>query len=469
MKAHHLFFLIVLFPMVGQAQDSVLDHYVQQGLQQNLTVQQRQIDLAHSRQQVEEARGNYLPSLTLDARYTRAEGGRQIDFPIGDLLNPAYGAINDLLQAQGQDGTFPTLSNQSFALLRGQEQETKMRLVQPLYQPAIRQNVQIRTSLAEAEGASVGTSRRQLVADVKGAYFSYLRAVEGVAIFESTQDLVAEHERVNERLQKHGKVTSDAVYRARAEVSKVEQQLAQIRTQRDLAASQFNFLLNRPLDSPIESMPLNALLAEAESTLRLAANTVAPILPREDLTHQALQQREELSQLAYSSDAATASIGLARSAYRPNVSLVLDYGIQGTNYAFKSEADFMAASVVFRWDIFNGFKNRSKVEQARLQQKQLNVRRDELAQQIRLQVQDAFDNVEVARQSIQTAEDRLHSAQQSFRLMKRKYEEGMASQVDFIDVRTTLTNAEVNLALTQYDLLLHFANLERAAALYQLP
>src|ERR1700733_8419491 len=36
----------------------------------------------------DQARALYLPSLDLNARYSRGSGGRTIDFPVGDLLNP---------------------------------------------------------------------------------------------------------------------------------------------------------------------------------------------------------------------------------------------------------------------------------------------------------------------------------------------------------------------------------------------
>jgi len=39
---------------------------------------------------LDQARALYLPSLDFSARYTRANGGRTIQFPVGDLLNPVY-------------------------------------------------------------------------------------------------------------------------------------------------------------------------------------------------------------------------------------------------------------------------------------------------------------------------------------------------------------------------------------------
>ncbi len=462
-----LFFLLLLVPALASAQETPLEAYIQEGLRTNLTIQQRRYDLAVSRAQVREARGQYWPSLGIEARYTRAGGGRTIDFPVGDLLNPAYGALNDLLAGQGQPAAFPTLENQRIAFLRSREQETKMRLVLPVFQPAIRHDVKIRSRLSEAQAASVDAARRQLVADVKTGYFDYLRAERVIEIFEATLALVRENLRVNERLVKHGKATPDAVYRAEAEVSAVEQRLAEAQTRRDLAASYFNTLLNRPLDAPIERMTLDELLPMAETPAPLLASN-APAPTHDGLAARALGTREELEQLRAATAAADASLGLARSAYLPNVSFVLDYGIQGTGYGFSGDSDFRAASLVLSWNLFDGLRKNARIAQARLRRRTLETRQADLRNQIRLQVQQAADNLSVARRSIETAERRLRSARQSFRLTRRRFEEGMASQVDFIDARTALTNAELNLALTRFDLLIRHAVLERVAALYPL-
>ena len=461
-----LFLLLLWAPVLAEAQTTQLDDYVRQGLEQNLTLRQQQFDLSRSRQQVSEAWGAFLPSLNVEARYTRAAGGRQIDFPVGDLLNPAYGALNDLLAEQGQSPAFPTIDNQRFALLREREQETKVRLVQPVYQPALRHQVHVQSSLADAQQASVQAARRQLVAEVKTSYFNFLRAEHLVDILAATEVLVAENLRVNERLYANDKVTKDAVYRAEAEVSAVAQQRAEAETQRDIAASYFNVLLDRPMDTPIERIPLDELICATEPLL--ASTAAVPATARHDLTDRALNHRDELDQLAHAVAATEALRRLARSAFLPSLTFVLDFGIQGTGYSFSEDADFRAASVVMSWNLFDGFQDRARVEQVRLQQRSLQARRQELAQQIRLQVQQAFDNVDVARRSIRTAEARLRSAEASFRLVQRKYEEGIASQIDFIDARTTLTNAQLNLALTRFDLLDRYAELERAAALYPL-
>lgn len=461
-----LVLLLLLLPSAGAlGQDSPLAAYIREGLAQNLGLQEATYGLAAARRQAREARGGYLPSLSFEARYSRAGGGRNFEIPVGDLLNPAYDALNTLLP----EPAFPHLDNQAIPFLRTREQDTRLRLVQPLFRPSLPPAVRREERLADARRAGVEAARRRLVADIKTGYFTYLKADRVVDIMDAALALVRVNLRVNERLLAHGKVTGDAVYRARAEVSEVEQQLAEARMQRDLAGAAFNVLLNRPLDAPITPMPVEALLPEADApTLQAVAAVSRVDPPREALTERALAGREELQGLAAAAEAAQAGIRMARSAYLPDVSFVFDYGIQGTGYRFSGDAPFRQASLVMRWNLFNGMRDRERVERARLEHRALETRRADAARHIRLEVRQAYERYAVARATVRTAEDRLRSARQTFRLVRRRYEEGMAPQVTFLDARTTLTRAESNLAVTRFDLLIRAAELERAAALYPL-
>ena len=56
------------------------------------TVQQRLAAL-------DQARARYLPVIDFAARYSMADGGRTIEFPVGDLLNPVYETLDQMLLA----------------------------------------------------------------------------------------------------------------------------------------------------------------------------------------------------------------------------------------------------------------------------------------------------------------------------------------------------------------------------------
>jgi hypothetical protein len=86
---------------------------------------------------LDRARARYLPVLDFDARYSVADGGRTIEFPVGDLLNPVYETLDDLLVQSGQPASFPRAKNQQINLLLPQEQNTRFVLAQPLYEPRL--------------------------------------------------------------------------------------------------------------------------------------------------------------------------------------------------------------------------------------------------------------------------------------------------------------------------------------------
>lgn len=441
-----------VYPVWGQASSDVLEQYVAEGLAGNLALAQQSLTLAQHRQALKAARGMFLPSVGLEARYTRAGGGRAFTLPIGDLFNPVYGTLNDLLQAPA----FPTdLENEEIRFLRPREQETRVRLAQPVFDPALRHRYTIQARQVDAGAAELEAFRHDLVLEIKTAYYTYLKAGQVEALLERTGAVLEENARVSERLVAREKATEDVLYRARAELRSLEQQQAEARKNRKLAAAHFNFLLNRPLDAEIERPP--------EAAPEAAPGTLASGLNR------AVTARPELRQIGYGIAAAEGRVNLARSAWLPSLSVVADYGLQGESYALGAENRFWMASAVVRWNLFDGFQKQARIRQAQLAQRQLETQREALEQRIRLQVREAYYGLEVAQASIRAAEDQQASAQRSFDLVSRKYGLGLASQLEFLDARTTLTNAGINAILQHYDYLIQQAAYERAVALPPTP
>src|SRR5512139_1485441 len=86
---------------------------------------------------LDQARARFLPALDLGMRYSMADGGRQIDVPVGDLLNPVYASLNSLLAASGQPAPFTPIDNVSIPFLREEELQATVSLTQPLYDARI--------------------------------------------------------------------------------------------------------------------------------------------------------------------------------------------------------------------------------------------------------------------------------------------------------------------------------------------
>ena len=428
---------------------AVIEGYVRAGLTSNLALQSASLEVERSQAALDAARGKFFPEAAIASRYTRAEGGREVSLPIGSALNPVYLTLNELLLADGKAPRFGTIEDPRFLLQREEEQDTRLSIRQPLYVPAIPAAVRARRSLLEASEfarlALIGRLRR----DITVGYLNWLRASRGASLIEASRGLLAENLRINESLFQNGKITRDQVLRAEAELLAVEQQLTEARSLRDQSASYVNFLLNRPLDSALEQADAGAEISKTVADLSV-------------LREMAVTKRPEFAQLDRAVSAASAQLDAARAARKPSIALGVDGGSQGEKYEFGRGRNFATVSVLLNWTVFDGGSRRAEVRQARAAQRQAEVQREQAGQQIRLEVQQALDRLQASEASLRTADARAEAARAAFRIAGRKRDEGVISQVEFLDSRTTLTAAELNLNAVRFELLARQAELDYA-------
>ena len=81
-----------------------------------------------------------------------------------------------------------------------------------------------------------------------------------------------------------------------------------------------------------------------------------------------------------------------------------------------------------------------------------------------LEVQQAHDGLRLASESLVTASARAEAAEAAFRIASRKRDEGVISQVEFLDARNALTGAQLNLNWTRFDVLQRQADFAFATA-----
>jgi outer membrane protein TolC len=429
---------------------SIIDGYVQAGMSSNLALANQDIEVDKSRAALASARARFFPELALAARFTRADGGRQIDLPVGQLLNPVYQTLNELLIANGGVARFSAIADQAIPLQLPREQDTRITLRQPLYAPAITAGVAAARASLGAAGYSRQAYQRELRRDITVAYLEWLKARNGAAILSASETALAENLRVNQSRYDNGKSTHDTVLRARAEWLGVQQQRRDADNGVDQARSYLNFLLNRPLATPLEApadpeaLPAGAALAPAAA----GATGAAAVPPQAQLA-----ARPELLALAAAESAAAAQLRAARAARRPSLALGVDAGSQGVDYATGRRYDFVTGSVVLNWTLFDAGARAAAVSQARLAGKQLANQRDLMAARIGLEQQQATDNLRSAQDSLATADARAAAARAAFTIASKRRDAGMADQLEFLDARSEMTGAELNRNLTYYTLL----------------
>jgi outer membrane protein TolC len=430
----------------GMAQQrNQLDEYILQAFNQNQSLRQSQFDLDRALFALKEAKSLYLPTVSVLGSYTKAAGGRTIDVPVGDLVNPIYTALNELTASN----RYPQLPNQSFLLNPDNFYDVKVRTSLPLINAEIKYNKLIKKELISGQQAAYNVYKRALVKDVKIAYYHYYQARQGVKIYQSALKLVNENIRVNTSLYKNGVKNGTALLRSEAEKQKVDAALTGAERNLNNAQAYFNFLLNRSLKKDIV----------IDSTLLKLPVTVSD-------TSNSVMGREELLQLNSLKTVHQLDYKLQRSNIIPKLNTFLDLGSQAADFKVNDKSRYYLWGINLQWDIFTGGKNKFRAAQSQISEQTAIAKIDEAEQSFKLQLLQAQNNYRAAKAECLHATTALSFATRYYNDQSKAYKAGQVLYIELIDAQDQLTQARLKIAAAEAELQIALAELERDQATY---
>ncbi|MBI9070124.1 MAG: TolC family protein [Melioribacteraceae bacterium] len=455
MKRIFILFLFFLSITSVFAQSNILDNYINAALDSNLTLQQKKYSYQKSLEALKEAKRMFLPTVSFEARYTVAEGGRTVTIPFGDMMNPAYNNLNSVNQSLNMPvSQYPEIENYSLTFVRSPEQETKLVVGLPVFNYAIIQNHKIKKSLVEVEEINVEIYKRELVKEVKEAYVKYLQAEQIYNLYNNALSLVNQSLKSRQSLFANDKITIDEVYAAKAQVKQVEKDLTEANKNRTMAATWFNFLLNRDFDAEIEI---------EELTVPVITN-----YDLEDLKKASLSNREEFTQLGKFIEIQEHTVKLEKGEALPKISIGAQYGFQGEEYTFNDESHFAAVGINLSWSLFTSGQRQSKISQAQIERKILESRKQEIELQIQMEATETYYSLKTAQEGIELAEGELQNFRLSYLLVEKKYQQGIVNYLEYSSALNNKMNAEIKLILAKYTYQIEQINLEREISAYEL-
>ncbi|TAE33559.1 MAG: TolC family protein [Cytophagales bacterium] len=446
-------FFTVHFPLFVNAQPApatILDEYIQLGLQNNLALKQEGLEVSRVTESLNQARALFYPRVVFNPTYSLAAGGRRLQFPVGDLLNPVYSTLNKMTGAE----RFPTnLENVNELLAPNNFHDTRINVQYAIYNTDIQYNYLIQKNLVSAQQARRQVIENELRYNIASAYYQYLQTLDALRIFTNSRGVLRELVKLNSKLVANNVATRDVVSSAEYEVSKIDGQMAVAEKNRETARAYVNFLLNRDLMTPVKvdsALLANPLPAPAESVV--------------GLEESALAQRKELAQLQGSLRAAQTAVKLNEAnAKIPSIYLGGFAGFQGFGYTFRNQA-YTVGQLGLTWDLFKGYEKRSKIQQAKIQAESVQTRLTEVQQQIRLQVVQAYYDLDAAEESLKTTGQGVVATGQTQRVIDSKYRNGQALLIELLKAQNDHLTAQIQQSLAKMDVRVKRAALDRVTA-----
>jgi len=421
---------------------SRLDEYIRDGLTSNQSIKQQAFVLEKNVYALKEAKSMFLPEVSFSTTYTKADGGRTIDFPAGDLLNGAYATLNQLTGSNA----FPQLQNQHILINPDNFYDAKFRTTLPILNAELIYNKKIRQQQVDLQKAEVLLYKRELVKEIKTAYYNYLKAINATSIYESSLRLVEEGLRINTKLYDNSKVNRTAVIRSQNEVSRINASFTSAKKTAESARYYFNFLLNRPLTDSIQVDSITALPAQQQ----LLGNNISG--------------REELAKLRIVKDINGNLNGLAKSYLIPKVGTSVDLGSQAFDWKFNSQSRYYLFGVSLEWNLFSSGKNNYRVKQTIADREAIAAQTDYVQQQLLTELKVRQADMQSAIAQYSAAQSQLKASQTYYSDMLKLYKEGMVIYIELLDAQNQLIDAQLHANIALFDTWIANTAIERATA-----
>jgi len=412
-----------------------LDQAVEYGLEHNPLIRAADEDFRAADQGVSAARAGFLPRLDTFYTYTNWQ-----DKP--------YARVE---QAGGPIVQFQTTDTN---LNHWQAQ-----LTQPLFQGfgTVAQYGMAKEQRNVADYRKLET-RLNLVRNIRNAFIQTLLGQRALQVAEASVAQLEAHLKDAAAFFAQGLTPRNDVLKAEVALANAKQQRTRAAKRLVILRSQLNRLLGLDEKTTLDLAEWSKMPAPDDRTDEV------PSL--EELSVRAEKTRPELAAISASIRETEEGARLAGSTGYPRLSLFTLYYREGGNFQ-ASENDFAndhnaAVGVRVDWNLFEGGRMRAEINQWRHRGAALKQRELDLLKQVRLEVEDAYEQLQVARTNLATARVAVTQAEENLRITTLQYQEQIVISTEVLDAEVYLTQARTNYYQALYGYQLAWADLERA-------
>ncbi|MCF2574704.1 efflux transporter outer membrane subunit [Phocaeicola barnesiae] len=380
-------------------QDTLLQHYIQYGLEHNTDMQTALLRVDQAKAQLTAAKLAFLPSLTLS--------------PQGTLTSTAGSKTVKTYELPVQASWEIDL----FGNLRNAKKGTQATLLQQqAYQQAV---------------------RSELIAGIANTYYSLLMLDEQVAISQSTLEVWKEQVRTMEARMKVGEETENAVTQARASLYELE--------------ATHNDLLRQQRETENSLCTLLGMTSRSLERGTLDKQIFPETLPT-GIPVRLLSRRPDIVQAEMTLANAYYTTNQARSAFYPNLNLSGSAGwTNALGQAVTNPGDWILSAVAsLTQPLFNRGKliSNLRVSKDEEQIALLNYRQALL--DAGQEVNDALYATESAGRSLESHRKQCRELERTVQTSEALYRTGNATYLELLTARQSLLNARLNVVTDSF-------------------
>ncbi len=406
--------LLIMLLLVSLSFGEVLrlKDFLRDTLEGNRELNALREDLLALQQEAEAAGRDLLPSVVFEERFLRTDIPAQVLFV---KLNQERISASDLS---------PSVLNNPDPVSNF---ETSLRLEVPIWMGGgLRARRDIKALEVEVEKLRYRFAEERILLEAYETFInaSFLR--EAVSVAMKNLDDAKEHLKIAEALYRTGVALLSDVLRAKVRVAKAEEGLKDA---------------ERRYRDSLEAMAL--LSGRDYSRLTPEPLGECPPLP-EDLIVRAIENRPDLKALRKTLRLIDTRRSLKMSEIMPSLTAFASYTLYDRDTPFGSEGNGYSFGLSLTLRLNMGLSTIKKMKSEDHRRRALLQRIDHLKERIGYEVRKAVREYEASLAILSSAKRRLEEAEETVRIIKLRYKNGLARMVDLIDAQTQLEMARLD-------------------------
>jgi len=409
--------LLLLFPSHGFAGDRAVS--IKEAIRLTLSrnnllkaAEQREVAAQHG---VAASRSRFLPRIFLDENYTASNAPTRVfmmkldqarftsnDFQIGALNHPS------------STGDF----------------RTAFSLEQPIFDLSIVFGADLAVKEAEEQSLALQQRREEVAFSVFSSYLEVQKARAMLVAAENAVSDAEEHRRLARLRNEAGVGLKSDELRAGTFLAEMEQQNITAKNNVVLAGMRLALVTGEPEGDSLEN-------SEYLSGMPLGRE-------KEDFIAVSLANRKDLKELEKAAEKAQVGVSLAGSAFLPTLYGNASYQMNDRDLPFGRDNDSWIAGVNLRWELFDGLRRFD--ERARARSLESSARESLAYQQreVAFQVRESLLRLDEAEKRLTVAHASLKDAEETVRLVTKRFSNSLASLVDVLDAQSALNRARAS-------------------------
>jgi outer membrane protein TolC len=432
-------------PAAGQIRELTLDRAIEQALEHSPDLRMGLADVDKARAEKAAAGLQIGPRLSLEAGIQYWDDETAVTFvdPAALPSPEEMAAFPDFLK-----GLLTNFSKPMKVMdrLTGSVTVQAVQPITPLWSL-----VRVREAMAQGERAaelSQETVRETVRFRVAEAFFRVLMVQRMAEVAARGVETVEAHLATARRFSEAGYVGREDVLRAETMLLRVKDQLNQAQAGIALARAALNVQIGLPASEPTQPVgtypdPPPAFETTEEACLQAA-----------------LQRRGELASLRARVEMAAAGADAATGTLIPTVAAVARYSHQEGSKFQRDDSVFVGG--VLQWNFWDLGASWYKAKSAAADERKAREAVSLVVDGVTLDVKKAWLDLRTARSSLDANAKAIESAEETLRVVSRKYEVQTATSVEVLDAQTSVTQARAAYQVALFGCYTALANLRRA-------